>query len=220
MTSSMNGSNRTQRKTLAAQIDRLDEILTGLGDKLNDSIALSMKDVVSEVVREAVQTAVREVLSSPDLLRAALARHEPEAAAEQPDPTEPKNNSMSMWRWLGGKASDLWASTRQSLSFTWFGLLSVIAIMGNWAQQRCFVLAGCAAIVWTALLMVGLGMWRFRRSCAIAVGVGVMAGVIGYLVGPVIASAMCGLGGAMLAVSAMVLVPLGRLLLTEDVGNA
>src|SRR5579859_2814180 len=72
-TSLHNGS--TQRKTLATQLDRLDIILDGLADALNESVASAVTDVVGQVVKEAVETTIREVLGNQELLKASLAMH-------------------------------------------------------------------------------------------------------------------------------------------------
>src|SRR5262245_11317615 len=78
-------ANGRQRKTLAHQLDRLDEILDGLGEALNESVAAAVRDAVTAAVREAVEVALTEVLRRPELLRAALAAHGgPTAGAATP----------------------------------------------------------------------------------------------------------------------------------------
>src|ERR1700733_14355405 len=77
MANTINGNGSTQRKQLSHQLDRLDQILDGLADALNESVADAVKDVIGQVVSESVHAAVKEVLSSPDLLKAALTRHVP-----------------------------------------------------------------------------------------------------------------------------------------------
>ena len=42
------------RKTLASQIDRLDSILDGLAENLNEAVADSVKGAVTVAVQEAV----------------------------------------------------------------------------------------------------------------------------------------------------------------------
>jgi hypothetical protein len=63
---------------------------------------------------------------------------------------------------------------------------------------------------------LGQQVWRFRRSCTIALSVGVASGVASYLAGPLIASVASGISGAALTLAGMILLPLGRLLM----GNA
>jgi hypothetical protein len=58
-------------------------------------------------------------------------------------------------------------------------------------------------------------VWRFRRTCALAVSVGLGCGAVAYLSGPVVSAVMCVVGGMGLTVSALILVPLGRLLLID-----
>ena len=63
MTTSSNG--RTERKSLAGQLDRLDLILDGLADGLNEAVATAVK----QAVVAAVEAAVRELLASAELQR-------------------------------------------------------------------------------------------------------------------------------------------------------
>jgi hypothetical protein len=63
MTTSANG--RSERKSLAGQLDRLDTILDGLADGLNEAVATAVK----EAVVVAVEAAVRELLASAELQR-------------------------------------------------------------------------------------------------------------------------------------------------------
>src|SRR5262245_18815533 len=82
-----NDVGRTQRKSLATEIDRLDGILDGLDEALAGSIEMTVRDVVGHVVRETVEATVREVLSNPELIRAAVAQHAPVAT---PMPQQPR----------------------------------------------------------------------------------------------------------------------------------
>src|SRR5262249_54443364 len=59
--------NGTARKSLAEQIDRLDNILDGLAEALNESVAAAVQQAVGEAVGVAVQAAGREGLTSPQL---------------------------------------------------------------------------------------------------------------------------------------------------------
>jgi hypothetical protein len=67
-----------QRKQLSAQLDRLDTVLHGLANALNRSVADAVKDVVGQVVKEAMETTLKEVLGSPTLLQAVLGQHMPQ----------------------------------------------------------------------------------------------------------------------------------------------
>ena len=64
-----NTSGTSQRKTLASQLDRLDNILDVLSDGLNEAVASAVEGAVAAAVREAVQLAVMELLTNPSLLQ-------------------------------------------------------------------------------------------------------------------------------------------------------
>ena len=69
MTTTTNPStNGSPRKNLAAQLDRLDQILDGLADGLNEAVASAVKQAVSVAVQEAVRGILAEVLTNADLL--------------------------------------------------------------------------------------------------------------------------------------------------------
>ncbi len=63
MTTTLN-NNGSQRKTLAAQIDRLDNMLDGLADGLNEAV----RDAVILAVQQAVSTVLTEMLTNPVVL--------------------------------------------------------------------------------------------------------------------------------------------------------
>ncbi len=189
---------RTSRKSLADQIDRLDSILDGLADALNESVADAVKDVIAETVRQAVHAAVTEVLSSPDLMRAALEKHAPVATlsvpppAPQPKPPTVKENVARIGNRLCDKVKRAASLVKEKLN----------------AAAR---LAGTALAVAPMLLRaVAQKVWDFRKPCAVAVGVGVACGAVCYLAGQVFSSIANGAGGAAITLSALTL-PLKRL---------
>ena len=57
------------------------------------------------------------------------------------------------------------------------------------------------------------GLWRFRRTCLVALAVGAAVGAGSYLAGPVTSSVLCAASGATLTLASLVLLPLARLLL-------
>jgi hypothetical protein len=69
MTTDTNNLSRPQRQTLASQIDRLENILAGLTDTLGQTVAEAVQDAVGK----AVELAVKEVLTNPELLCVASA---------------------------------------------------------------------------------------------------------------------------------------------------
>src|SRR3954453_11742122 len=96
MTQTNNG--RLQRKSLANEIDRLDGILDGLDEALAGAVEMAVRDVTGKVVREAVEATLREVLSSPELIRAALAQHAPVAT-----PVQDQQPRRTLKQWLKEK---------------------------------------------------------------------------------------------------------------------
>jgi len=222
----MSKNGRLPRKRLADSINRLDSILDGLAQALNESVA----DAVRQVVRETVEVSVREVLSNPELMRTALSQHtnpgsDPQEIPPAPPPQQPP------------------APPRPSV---WSRLYDALGVVWNKASEHAQNVAGCLSLGWRWCLgklaqgyshvtdlgrslkvrVVGAALstgamlcqvWGFRRSGALALGIGLLSGIGSYLAGPAVAALLCGLAGAALTLAGLVLVPLGRLLFVNDI---
>jgi hypothetical protein len=203
MTTTTNSNGRAARKSLADQIDRLDGILDGLSDALNESVAQAVRDVITQAVTDAVQAAVTEVLSSPDLLRAALARHEP-PAPPAPEPVPPAPTLKEKLKGAIGKAcekvTELAAQAKEKARQAATLACAAGKKVGQAAQNLPATLSA-----------IGRAAWALRRPCAVAVGVGLLCGAACYCGGRAFASVANGMGSAALTLSAMML-PIRRLL--------
>jgi hypothetical protein len=220
MTISLNNGN-AQRKTLATQLDRLDVILDGLSDALSGSVEMAVRDVVGQVVRETVEATIREVLGNQDLLRATLA-----AQSLLPEPLPlptPLPRRRTLKELLQGVSRYGYEKAKQATVQVSSGLKRVLQWGLGKLSQGCAsvvqagrsVLDACRKVPAT-VVVVGHTLWMFRKTTSIALAVGLLAGLGSYFAGPVIASIASGLSGAALAVSAMVLVPLWRMLTGND----
>jgi hypothetical protein len=170
-------NNGKLRKSLAEQIDRLDAILTGLADALNKSVAAAVTAAVAQAVREAVQAVLTDVLTNPELLQLL---HGAAAGAAVPAAAGPGLGACL--RRAGGR----------------------VAEGARAARDGCASLWGRA---WQGLGALGPGLalvHRHRRRVLAATGVGVAAGVVAYLAGPLLSAALSALAGftAALAVRA------------------
>ena len=206
-TSSANG--RTQRRSLAEQIDRLDAILDGLAEGINDTVVAA----VQGAVQAAVRTAVPEVLTNEELRR----RLQPVAAG--PAPT-------------GGWAGRLLGKARACLG----GLLRLVAascagaaaaFRKAWARgaealgsgtartraaAACGRVASAARRLWTKVVALKCLVRRFRRPVLVALGVGSAAGVLAYFAGPWAAAAAGWLSGFVTTLAIQAGVALRKLL--------
>jgi hypothetical protein len=205
MTTTTNTNGRTMRKSLADQIDRLDGILDGLANALNESVAQAVRDVITQAVTEAVQAAVTEVLSSPELLRAALARHEPPEAIPVPAPApEPRPTLTEKIKAAAGKACEKVKEVAAQVKEKARQAASLACAAGKNVGQA-------AQSMPATLSALGKAAWALRRPCLVAVGVGVLCGAACYCGGRVFSSVANGMGSAAVTLSAMML-PIRRLL--------
>src|SRR6516225_4221352 len=68
-------SNGKARRSLAAELDRLDQMLDGLADGLNEAVGEAVKTSVNGQLRETIQAVLTELFTNPDIvakLRAVL----------------------------------------------------------------------------------------------------------------------------------------------------
>jgi hypothetical protein len=197
MTSTISNGN-TSRKQLSSQLDRLDTILDGLAEALNESVASAVKDTVGQVVKEAVETTIREVLSNPDLLQAALMQQMPVQPPVSRSLGGVFKNALAALLHLSDQAL---GKVKNALGCAWnwaLGKLGKVSAIASSALQRCSTAASLA--------------WQWRWTCATALGVGVVAGVAVYHAGPMIASVVCGIGSALATTAGITLAPVWRLL--------
>src|SRR5262245_40835322 len=187
MVSTTTGNGQGQRKQLAHQLDRFDEILDGLAAALNESVADAVRGAVGQAVREAVEASVREVLSSPELLRAALARHEPPAP---PAPPAPEARLPTMKEALAAAVGLLWPRARQAA----FAAKAAPRAAWRWALRKV-----SGALSRAARLAAGAarGAWRFRGAAAAGLCAGAALGALAYVSGPAVSAVLSGLGGAL-----------------------
>src|SRR5262245_6120787 len=147
------------RQTLAGQIDRLDTILDGLAEALNESVADAVRKTIGEVVRETVKETVTEVLADPDLIRATMARHnnaKPDEAA-QPKRTlvEALGDAVA---WVVGIVAPPALLAGKGLSFAWSWCLEKV----RWAlgPVRDYGASTLTALSW----LCGIA-WQNRWAC-------------------------------------------------------
>jgi hypothetical protein len=113
MTSQTN-VNGPDRKTLASQLDRLDQILDGLSEGLADAVAGAVQEAVERVMCQAVGRAVREAvqallveIQTNEQLRVALAGAAPPAQG-WPHPAGGVGRVLGgAWGWLVGRLAGL-----------------------------------------------------------------------------------------------------------------
>jgi hypothetical protein len=220
-TSSANG--RTQRKSLAEQIDRLDAILDGLADGINDTVVAAVQEAVQGAVQVAVRTAVVEVLTNEELRR----RLQP-AAALNAAPTG------SLARRLVGKARTFLGGLLQLLAAgcasaaaafrkAWVRGTEVLGARSGTARMRaaaaCGRVTSAARRLWTKAVALKCLAGRFRRPVLVALGVGSAAGVLAYFLGPWAAAVAGWLSGFVTTLAVQAGVALRKLLGPPTVGT-
>jgi hypothetical protein len=185
--------NTGARKTLASQLDRLETIIDGLADNINEAVAQaapdSMKEVVNVAVQEAVHAALVEVLSNAELRK----RFAPDVR-----PTTLRL-VRTCWAWVVNTAKGIW---RRIVAITVVtgdklkekgGLL--VAAAGVKTRQAGKEIARRAQGGWMLMAALAALAKRFRTQLLVAAGIGVLVGAVCYFAGREVASLGCGLAG-------------------------
>ncbi len=222
-TATMNGpaGNTGTKKSLSAQIDRLDSIISGLAEALPEAVADAVKGAVGLAVQEAVRGVLSEVLTNPEVLaklRAAVAPASPQSTT-QPAPQPQSTTFKAPTFWAQVKATISWAgscikaATKATAKF--LGDLvgraasTIKAVIGwcipAWVKNRATV--GKASVLWAAIKLIAKvaakATWRFKYQVALAIGIG---GLVGWTISLLSTGATHWLAVAMVAwhVSSMV----------------
>jgi hypothetical protein len=164
-------TNGQVRKSLASQIDRLDQILDGLAEGLNEAVAMAVKEAVALAVQEAVHGILAEVLSNADLLaklRGTIGVNikDDSTMAAQAAPTVQKSRVGKLAGQVGSWLGLGWGAVRQAGA-------SVVARI-----EQAITTVKCR---WQLVR-------QFRRPVMAALIVGVVAGLAAYCGGPYIAA--------------------------------
>jgi hypothetical protein len=155
-------TNTRLRKSLSDQIDRLEAILDGLANALNESVAAAVKEAVGLAVKEAVQAVFTEVLANPAVLQLL------HGANEQPATSSFGQRVRSVWSFVVTKINALGNGCKLLCARTWQTLTGVVkrlAVVRHCKTQLLLALgvgfaAGSAAYFagpWLAVAASGLG---------------------------------------------------------------
>ena len=184
-TMTMPHPNGRKRPSLSEQINRLDSVLDGLSENLNDAVADAVKAAVGIAVKEAVQTALKEVLAHPTIsakLQPPTAPvNEPPPGPSRKIPTRPTlgQRLAAGWQQARGWAASVREACRSPLQ-------TVRIFAGNLWHRSVSRL--------TAVRTIGELLWHFKFPALTALTVGVLMAVLVFFAGPWMAAVLSGIG--------------------------
>jgi hypothetical protein len=188
----MTTTNNTTRprKSLADQIQRLDSILDGLSENLNEAVATAVK----EAVTTGVQQAIVEVLTNPELQQLLHPPTTPPPPPPPPAPPESKSGGFlgGLWLALSGTAGRVAKAASRAVS-------GVGGWLASTARQARELVVGGVQIIRRGACMLYARVLTSRVAKVVGVG-GLIAAAL-CLGNPALAGAV---GGAALAVAAAV----------------
>ena len=196
------------RKTLASQIDRLDSILDGLAENLNEAVADSVQGAVTVAVQEAVHAALVEILSNAQVRRRLGVR--PPVLARLAEKVG------SCWNWLAGTAKAVWSKVVATATAAGDKVnAKVRSIVNATSAKVCQApqqVVQYARTGWMLMSTLASLAKRFRTQLLVALAVGVLVGVVCYVAGREVASVVCGLAAFVGSLAAEVVSRLRELL--------
>jgi hypothetical protein len=179
------------RKNLADQIDRLDSILDGLSEGLNEAVTTAVK----EAVTTSVQQAIVEVLTNPELQLLLHPPKPPDPPVHSPTPPESSGGGGflgGLWLALSGTAGRVVKAAAQAAS-------AVVGWLASTARQARELVVGGVHKIRRGVCTLYARVLTSRL--AKVVGVGGLIAAACFMVNPALAGAV---GGAALAVAAAV----------------
>jgi hypothetical protein len=190
--------NNGVRKTLASQLDRLDMILDGLAENLNEAVAIaatnSVKEIVNVAVQEAVRAALVEILTNAEVQKRLI-----NVRPATPTMIHLREKAGSCWSWLVRAAKGTWTrivalAAVASNKVKSMGS-SLVRVASTKVQQARKEIVRSIRRGWMLMNALAVLAKRFRKQLVVAVGVGVLVGVVCYFAGREIASIGCGMAG-------------------------
>ena len=173
--------------------------------------ANSVKEIVNVAVQEAVRAALVEILTNAEVQKRLIN-------------AQPATSTMIHLR---EKARSCWSWIVRAAKGTWVKLVAVTAAVGNKVKSMGSSLVKVAStkvqqarkeIVrsirkgWMLMNALAVLAKRFHKQLVVAVGVGVLVGVVCYFAGREIASIGCGLAGFLGSLASGVVNRLRRML--------
>jgi hypothetical protein len=188
-------TNGRTRKSLAEQIDRLDAILDGLADALNEAVADAVKDAVTAAVQEAVHAAVLEVLTNAELRKRLGVTQVPASQPSAPVVVCLADVARRCWGWLAGA----WGTAKAVARLAGGKVMEAVHHTVAKARVKVHEVREQARIKartgWMLAIALAVLARRFRKHLVVALGVGVLVGIVFYFGGREVASIGCGLAG-------------------------
>jgi hypothetical protein len=169
------------RRTLAAEIDRLDDILDGLSNSLSEAVADAIKTTAGQELRQAAREAVREALAQrgEERVTAQSANRNPTAA-----PVPAGGRLVHLAAWVEGWAAR-WGHSFRHVRGRTGAFVNQVAQAGR---------AGLTQLGALALLLLAL-LWQWRWHLLLAAGAGLMLGLLTLLAGPWLGVLVAGASG-------------------------
>jgi len=226
MTATTSTNGRT-RKSLAEQIDRLDGLLDGLAENLTEAVTAAVDSAVKEAmtaaVREAVRAAVVEVLTAEEHRRRPGVMPTPAGQPPVPGVVRLADTARRALDWLAGAAMSARDTVRAVARRAKARALkasdrSLAAGRAN-VRRLCEQAAAKSRAGWLLLVALAALGKPLRGQLLVALGVGVMTGLVAYLAGPLVVPVACGLAGFVASLLAGVWMPLGRRASTPAAGG-
>ena len=188
--------NGRARKTLAQQLDRMDTMLDGLSEGLNEAVATaataSMREVVCLAVQQAVRTTLAEILSNAEVQNRLAPRSTPVGGSVVA-------LVLGGWSKLVALAKQAWNSLKGTATPTVSAVSAAAKDMVSGTSETVTrigqQIAKKARQGWMLATVLAALAKQYRFHLAASLAVGAVIGLACWLGGREVASVGCGLSG-------------------------
>jgi hypothetical protein len=176
-------ANGQTRKSLAEQIDRLDSILDGLADALNETVVTAVQEAVGRAVREAVQATLSEVQTNAELQQhlSPVEDAVPPSSALRPV----LRGARGVCDWLAGVARHTWkrscSTVRQLCQATTEVVGQCVAVLGTVGRHVCRRTQAMLQGGWLRLVVLYESVLRWPGLVWVALGSGLVYRTLRWL---------------------------------------
>src|SRR5262249_22682494 len=150
----------------------------------------SVKEIVNVAVQEAVRAALIEILTNVEVQKRLI-----NAPPATPTMIHLREKARSCWSWIVRAAKGIWTKIVMASNKVKEMGSSLVTVGNSKLQQARKEIIRSIRRGWMLMTAMAALAKRFRKQLVVAIGVGVLVGVVCYFAGREIASIGCGMTG-------------------------
>ena len=175
VSANLNG-RKESRRSLSQELDRLDKMLDGLAEAIPAVAANSVKEAMTTAVAEAFRATMMEIVANPEIIALLRDAHTARVSNDAPAPVK----------------VPLHQQIRKATSSVWKHALAGVRMASGFVVSPVHTVVRCTITGYRQINMI----WCLRKPILVALGVGVVIGVVAYASAPWLSAMIAGCGAA------------------------